>query len=140
MARGKLMCEGRDPRMWEVGDPRNPEAIGLCRRCPGCPPTELDPLGVIRDGIPYNDRGRPLPLCPECGQPNQQYRGGKVGPCGRCSPRPASVPVALQRETITRLYRQGWKAPQIARQIGATRPAVNKALVRWGLAPQRRAA
>jgi len=82
------LCRTRPDDWWDTGDDGNRLAILLCRRaCPvlgECAAGDDQPCGVVRAGVAYSDRGRPLPMCP-CGRPVTRRRPGS-DLCLVCAP------------------------------------------------------
>jgi hypothetical protein len=82
-------CVTSPPQWWDSGNRHNPRAINLCRTaCPfrqQCEPDNGDPaIGVIRGGVAYDERGKPLPLCHQCQQPlNKSVQPGS-NTCDLC--------------------------------------------------------
>lgn len=56
-------CVTHPAHWWETGNPENSDAIDLCEEaCPiygTCKPAPRE-VGMIRDGVPYDDDGKPV--------------------------------------------------------------------------------
>lgn len=97
-AAGALVAPHHDPRpcvtrpaqWWDTGNSQNVRAIDLCKKqCPlraECKPGRYEkPIGVIRAGVAYNDRGTAIKQCPICDRPMTDWYGNSTPRCGRCS-------------------------------------------------------
>ncbi|MBM0277236.1 hypothetical protein [Micromonospora tarensis] len=97
---GALVAPHHDPRpcvtnpvgWWDTGHKNNPVAINLCNtRCPlklrdECKPGKYEkPIGVVRAGVAYDDRGTALKQCPICQRPMTKHFANRAPRCGSCS-------------------------------------------------------
>lgn len=119
----RVLCHGRPPEWWDVGDEGNRLARALCRVCPARDGDQCDagqpdphPVGVIRAGIPYSDAGDRMPLCPACRGPLHGYRGGGLTACTRCAVPDVPIPDPQQvlRWRIRELWADGVSDKRIA--------------------------
>ncbi len=130
----KALCAGLDPEWWTPTSQGARLAMRICGQCGGCPTTDPNPCGVIRQGIPYTDNGRTLPLCPNCGYPHTAYRGGTLTLCPRCRVPDVPIPEARggRHAHIVALARRGLSDDVIAVEVGMTVKAVGKVRRRRG--------
>lgn len=121
------LCHGRDPELWSTGDDGNRLALLICARCTGCPDTDPNPAGVIRQGVAYSDTGFALPVCGDCGYPVVGYNGGTPS-CRRCAD--PQVWVAdrtwLRRRRVTVLAGKGLLDRQISDRTGIPAKSVSR--------------
>lgn len=119
------LCAGRDPEWWSPGSDGARLAMAICRRCTGCPSNDPTPHGVIRQGVPYGDTGRVLPVC-DCGYPNAGYRGGPVLPCARCAVPTVPIPdrKAVRASRIRHLAVLGLTARAIGIELRVSKETV----------------
>lgn len=87
MSRLRGMCEDQPAAYWNTFNAGNLVAFRLCAICPlpaagKCGP-ELEPVGMIVDGVPYDDHGHALERCPSCGYPMPRRKGYRNGACNR---------------------------------------------------------
>ncbi len=129
------LCLGRPSDWWDVGDGGNRLATAICRVCAGCPNSDPDPAGVIREGVAYSDRGAVIPECPTCGRPSDTWRGGVVTRCSTCAV-DESLPLPdtrlLDRRWILSLMRRGFTDEQVSAECGRTVSAVQNIRYRYG--------
>jgi hypothetical protein len=112
----------------------------ICNLCTGCPDNDPTPAGVIRQGVPYADTGKRIPLCPNCGRPHMGYKGGNLTLCRLCAVPDIEIPSArLSRNArIVALAKQDVPDDVIAADVGLSADAVGKLRRRLGV--RRRAA
>lgn len=121
-----------------VPDDGNRLALMLCSVCPAadwCALGDLNPHGIIRAGVAYDDDGSVLSLC-SCGRPAPQGRAD----CFTCVPfHGTPMPVARLRgpaephaATIWELMEEGWSYRAIAVRIGSSAEAVRGVARRRG--------
>ncbi|MEU4399746.1 hypothetical protein [Micromonospora orduensis] len=123
---GVRPCYVRPPQWWDVGHERNIDAIALCGICPflaDCKPVTGTPYKQILAGIPYGERGRPLPLCDTCTNPitNGSRRG--IGGVIRCDPCRDKL-IAEHHNTIKDLREQRYSFDYIGRVVGLSAGSV----------------
>jgi hypothetical protein len=132
------LCEPLPFDYWITGDEGNRLAMGICRRCTGCPDNDPRPHGVIRRGVAYSDAGKVLPICPNCGQPNVGYRGGEAGLCSTCAVPDIAIPSAggdrLSR--IARMVEEKLTDTQIGADLGLKPETVRKLRRTYGIRRQ----
>lgn len=110
-----MLCLDQPADWWDTGDNGNRTALDMCRTCPtGCPNNDPYPHGVIRDGIPYGNNGRPRPLCP-CGYPveTDHAKPGADSRCRRCQ----TPTIANHRTQIIDMRQTGATFLQIAETV-----------------------
>ncbi|MFG1872193.1 hypothetical protein [Micromonospora arborensis] len=133
-AYGVGTCRGLPPEWWDTGDDGNRLALGICGSCPqrvggecraGLP--DRRPAGVIRAGLPYNDRGIVLPLC-ACGYPHIAYAGGAVTACPRCVVPAVPIPdgTEVRARALRLLVAAGASDEQIAVELRVPVRAASK--------------
>jgi hypothetical protein len=129
------LCVRLPAQWWETGDGGNRMAIGICGRCTGCPDDDPKPHGVIRRGVAYSDAGNVVPICPNCGHPNVDYRGGDPGLCSGCAVPDIAIPSALgdRRSQITQMVGQRLSDEQIAASLGLAVDSVRKLRLSFGI-------
>lgn len=117
-------CVTHDPQWWDTGNENNADAIAHCRTCPWqeqCAPANgRDAAGTIRNGIPYDDYGRPAPTCTTCGGPIVDSRTNPACINGH------GGLVADHHHTIGRMLNQGATWQQIADRIGFNPHSVSR--------------
>lgn len=89
-------CTVLPAQWWDTGNANNATAIEICNApCPfkaKCPAENPQPRSTVVAGVPYDDRGQALALCPTCHQP-PIYHPGKPGmplTCQCSAPKTAS--------------------------------------------------
>lgn len=124
-------CATNPAHWWDTGDRNNGRAIDLCRTaCPflnTCAPKkgELKPLGVIRAGAAYDDRGRKSRLCRTCSGPlNKATLGNTCDPCSRGR-------LIAQHARIATMREAGCSWAAIGRVVGYHADTVRKYWTRY---------
>lgn len=120
------LCAGLDPEWWTLGDDGNRLALAICGRCSGCPSNDPKPHGVIRQGVPYSDKGAALRIC-ACGYPQATRRADDDTLCPRC----ALPGLDRWRSDVTAWAARGDSNTVMGRRLGFDRTTVRDALKRW---------
>lgn len=129
------LCAGQDPEWWTPGHEQARLAMRICSLCTGCPDNDPAPAGVIRQGIPYADTGKRIPLCPNCGRPHTGYAGGEVTLCRLCAAPDIHLPDAraLRNARIAGLASRGVSDDVIAAEVAMAPASVAKVRRRLGV-------